>query len=137
MHAISPGEPIAQGSVADIYAWGEGQILKLFHDWVPAYGVEHEARMARVVYASGLPVPAVGEVVEINDRFGLIYELIDGETMADELLGTHEMSPETILQMANVFAKLHANIHTRSNVPELPILRQQLGRVIRVVDVLP
>jgi len=135
--AISPGELIARGSVADIYAWGESQILKLFHDWVPAYGVEHESRMARVVYAAGLPVPAVGEVIEINDRFGLIYERIDGETMAEELLGIHETNPEAILQMANVFAELHANIHTHSNVPELPVLRQQLERVIREIDVLP
>lgn len=137
MSIISLGKPIAQGSVADIYKWGEGQILKLFHDWVPAYGVEHVARMARAVHAVGLPVPAVGEVIEVSGRLGLIYEHIEGGTMADDLLGTPEAKPEKVLQLAHIFAELHVDIHTWGNVPELHSQQQQLERVIREVDVLP
>jgi len=137
MSVIPPGEPIAQSSMADIYAWGEGQILKLFHDWVPAYGVEHIARTSRAVHAVGLPVPAVGEVIEISGRLGLIYERVEGDTLAHSLLETPGTKPETVIQLAHIFARAHADIHSWSNVPDFDSLPQQLERVIREMDVLP
>lgn len=75
---MSLGEPIAVGRTAEIYEWGEGQILKLFRDWFPAHSVQNEARNARAVHAAGSPVPAVGEVIEINGRLRLIYERVEG-----------------------------------------------------------
>jgi len=56
------GKPIALGRTAEIYAWEEGYIIKLFRDWMPATSVDYEARMARAVYAAGSPVPAVGRL---------------------------------------------------------------------------
>lgn len=63
------GSPIAFGSTAESYAWHEGQVLKLYHDWFPRKSIQYEARMAEAVHSSGLPVPAVGEIVEMNGRF--------------------------------------------------------------------
>ena len=82
----SLGKPIALGRTAEIYAWEEGQVLKLFHDWLSANRVEYEAQISRAVHTSGLPVPAVGEVVEINGRLGLIYERVVGPSMSVCLL---------------------------------------------------
>jgi hypothetical protein len=31
-----PGRPIAAGRTAEIYAWDEGQVLKLYRDWFPS-----------------------------------------------------------------------------------------------------
>ena len=137
MPGILPEEPIFQTGMTDIYAWGEGQILKVFHDWVPAHGVEHVVRMDRLVYEAGLPVPAVGESIEVNGRPGVIYEYIEGGNMGDRLLGVPEAKPETVLQLAQVFAELHVDIHTWGNVPELHPQHPQLERVIREADVLP
>ena len=66
-------KPIALGRTAEIYAWEDGYVVKLFRDGMPAASVEYEARIARTVHAAGLPVPAVGEVVDINGRFGLVF----------------------------------------------------------------
>ncbi len=137
MSTTSLGELIAQGSVADIHAWGESQIVKLFHDWVPAYGVEHEARNARLVYDAGLSVPAVGEIIEVDGRFGLIYERVEGSSMAESFLEESNAKPETVLQLAHLFAELHAEIHNRPNVPKVPSMRPLLERVIHEIDALP
>jgi tRNA A-37 threonylcarbamoyl transferase component Bud32 len=127
------GEPIAQGSVADIYAWGEGQVLKLFFDWVPAYGAEHEARYARLAFNAGLPAPAVGDLIEIHGRFGLVYERVEGQSMADDLFGTAGADSEAVEKKAQHFADLHAGIHAHKNVPEfartVPLLERVIGEV--------
>ena len=36
---------------------------KLFYDWFRLENIEYEMRIARTVHASGLPVPAVGEII--------------------------------------------------------------------------
>ena len=64
MSVTSLGEPIA--GTGNLYAWGEGQILKLYGDEAPAGWVEHMVQMDRALYDAGLPVPAVGGTVEID-----------------------------------------------------------------------
>ncbi|HED03328.1 MAG TPA: aminoglycoside phosphotransferase [Candidatus Fraserbacteria bacterium] len=126
MTIMSLGKPIAFGRTAEIYAWEEGHIVKLFRDWMPAASVEYEARIARVVHTAGLPVPAVGELVEINGRLGLIYARVHGVSMLEIFL----TKPWMLFRFARLLAALHASMHA-SIVPELPCQRQQLENEIR------
>lgn len=75
------GQPIAFGRTAEIYAWQEGQVLKLFHSGFALEDIEQEARIAGAMHASGLPVPSVGEIVRVNGRNGLVYQRVEGESM--------------------------------------------------------
>jgi len=131
----SLGEPI--GGTGNLYAWGEDQLVKLYGGQVPEGWVEHMARIDRALYAAGLPVPATGEVIEIDGSKGLIYERIEGEPMADDLLATPEADPDMVVQLGRVFAEVHAEIHSRGNISELPSQRQLLAPAIRRVDALP
>lgn len=133
MSMASLGRPIALGRTAEIYAWEESQVLKLFQDWFSADDVEYEAQIARAVHTSGLPVPAVGEVVEINGRLGLIYERVVGPSMPEYL----ETKPWMLLRAARVLAELHADMHASSILPELPSQRQRLEDKIRSAAALP
>ena len=112
MSIMSLGEPIAVGRTAEIYDWEEGQILKLFRDWFPAHSVEQEARNARAVHAAGLPVPAVGEVIEIDGRLGLIYERVEGPSMEETL----KAKLWTLFRSARLLAELHADMHASDTV---------------------
>ena len=101
------GKPIAYGRTAEIYAWQEGQILKLFYDWVSASAAENEAQVAHAVYASGLPVPKPGEILTVEGRYGLVYERLDGLTM----LGIFQKQPWRMRALAKQFAELHVHMH--------------------------
>ena len=135
MSVMSLGEPIA--GTGNLYAWGQDQLVKLYGDEAPEGWVEQMSRVDRALHAAGLPVPAVGEVIEIGGRLGLIYERIEGDPMADDLLGTPEASPDTVVQLARVFAEVHAEIHACGSIPEVPSQRQLLPTVIRRIAVLP
>jgi len=104
------GKPIALGRTAEIYAWKEGQILKLFHEWFPTTAIEYEARVAHAVYAAGLPVPVPGELIQVERRLGLEYERLDGPTM----LRVFQKQPWRITALARLFAELHAQMHATS-----------------------
>ena len=125
------GTPIALGRTAEIYAWKDGYIIKLFRDWMTAASVEYEAKVARAVHTAGLPVPAVGEVIEVNGRLGLVYERVEGMSM----LETFRTKPWTLFRLAHLLAELHADMHA-CTVPELPSQRQRLENRIRGTEAL-
>ena len=121
------GKPIALGRTAEIYAWQESQIVKLFYDWVPEGNVRDEARISRAVHAAGLPAPAVGDVVEIDGRFGLIYERVDGMSMFEVL----PARPWQLLSYARSLAELHTQMHRDAAIDGIPSQRERLEHKIR------
>jgi uncharacterized protein (TIGR02172 family) len=129
---ITSTKPLALGRTAAVYAWKDGWVIKLFvTDWPPDW-VEYEARIARIVHASGLPVPVVGEVIQVDGRIGLEYERVDGISMLAQIASR----PWRAMCLARLFAELHAEMHTRS-MPDLPELHSRLKGKINDFSGLP
>ena len=107
-------------------------MLKLCHDWVPHAAVEHEARIARVIKASGAPIPLAGEVVEVDGRYGIAYERVSGPSM-QELMQEY---PSTVAQYSHLLAELHADLHARCIGTDLPSQRECLRARIVTAEAL-
>jgi aminoglycoside phosphotransferase (APT) family kinase protein len=130
---IDLGHPIAYGRTAEIYAWQEGEILKLFYDWFSLEDITYEAKIAQAIHASGLPVPEVSEVLRVNDRNGLVYERVYGSPMWEIIARQPWSGPHCARRMA----ELHAEMHASPMALNLPSQRQKLIRKIRGAKVLP
>jgi Ser/Thr protein kinase RdoA (MazF antagonist) len=130
---IPLGNPIARGRTADIYAWQDGNILKLFHDWFDLDSIEYEAEIARAVHASGLPVPRVGDILHVDGHNGLVYQRINGRSMLEAL----QRKPWMVFNFARRQAALHAQMHTRRIAVQLPSQKERLENKIRQAHVLP
>ena len=123
---------IARGRTAEIFAWKDNQVLKLFLDWCPAHWAEHEARVTQAVHEAGLPAPAVEGIVDVDGRPGIIFERVEGHSMLAELTA----KPWKLVQFARTLAELQTALHS-CKVPELPSLRRRLEEKIRAVALLP
>ena len=126
------GAPFARGRTAEVFAWQDGRVLKLFYDWVPPVWVETEAKVSRLVYEAGLPAPAIEGVVEVDGRRGIIFERVEGPSM----LAEWKSKPWILVRSARQLAELHAAIHALPGA-ELPANRQRLERSIRAAQALP
>lgn len=125
------GQRLACGRTAEIFAWDQGQILKLFF---PAWGeeaVRDEARRAQAVFAAGLPVPGVYGVVEAAGRYGIVYEKVSGAS----LVACLQRRPWRMAATGRLLADLHMRVH-EVRVPELPSLRESLAQAIERAPVL-
>jgi uncharacterized protein (TIGR02172 family) len=127
-------KPLARGRTAEIFAWREGWVVKLFYPWVDAETIDYEAHMAALVQSSGLPVPAAGEIVRVNGRIGLLYERIEGLPMWPDGLAA---APWRIFRYARCTAELHAQVHDRSIASSFPIQRQRLMDKLHQAKALP
>jgi aminoglycoside phosphotransferase (APT) family kinase protein len=126
-------KPIAVGRTAEVYAWGERQVLKLYRDWCPSHWVDFEARIGRVVQDAGLPVPAVGDIMEIYGRRGLVYERLEGVSMFRTIVAR----PWTIIRFGRLTAELHAAMHAILAPSDLPGQRDRLKGAIERAQSLP
>lgn len=114
------GEPIAQGRTAEIFAWGDGRVLKLFRAGFPLGHRDYEYRIAQAVHHSGVPAPAALERIEIDGRHGIVYERVEGRTMLREL----SEQPDGWQAMAQAMSDLHLQIHQHI-ADELPRWRNK------------
>ncbi|NDI33283.1 phosphotransferase family protein [Chengkuizengella sediminis] len=122
---------IGQGRTADIYEYGENQVLKLFKNNIGEQSIIDEYNQSKIVQESGLDVPSVSEMVDINDRKGIVYEKIDGKTMFQTL----SSQPMKMKSMARQMAQLQYSIHQTSS-HELPDQKEILERFIQGADLI-
>jgi uncharacterized protein (TIGR02172 family) len=118
---------VGEGLTADVYAYGPGRVLKLFHVGIAADRAEREFGIARAVHAAGLPAPAVYEVVEVAGRRGIVLERIEGVS----LLRQTQARPWRLLAAIRQLAELQAQIHRRICPPELPSQRDWISSRIQ------
>jgi aminoglycoside phosphotransferase (APT) family kinase protein len=128
MYPISPGALIGQGRTAEIFAWQEHQILKLFFAGFSPEAAEFEMMKSRVISSMNLPTPKFIDMVEIDERKGLIYERVDGISML-KMINTR---PWLLFRLARQLAELHTAIHQLDGTG-LPSIRPQLNAAIQQV----
>jgi aminoglycoside phosphotransferase (APT) family kinase protein len=120
---------IARGRTAEVFAWQEGQILKLFYDWCPAHWVRQEVEVSRAMAATTLPVPRLIETLEISGRKGVVFERVDGPS----LLELSTSKPWLLFPLARQLAELHTQIHSQTGTG-FPSLRTSLKSEIQQME---
>jgi aminoglycoside phosphotransferase (APT) family kinase protein len=123
---LSEAAPIAKGFASEVYAWGEGRVLKLYHGWVARAQAQHEYTVTRALRAAGQPVPAAFAMCEVDGRHGIVFERVDGVS----LLGYTQARPWALFGAIRLLAELHAQIHRCQGPAELPLLRERIARGI-------
>jgi len=102
------GQKIGDGATAEIFAYGENQVLKLFNANQPQEWIGQEEFFARVAFDHGLPVPRVSDLLEVDGRIGILFDRVVGPT-AGESMGKN---PLRLSRWVKMLAELLASIHS-------------------------
>ncbi|MFT5194650.1 MAG: hypothetical protein ACI9EW_002141 [Cellvibrionaceae bacterium] len=121
------GQPVAIGRTADIHKWEEGTVVKLYQDWFQLESIQNEAGRTRELSSLDFPIPQVGEVVQVNDRNGLILEHIHGKNMLELVKADPSLMPD----FAKRLAQLHVRLHQLDAQPNIAPQSEKLARNIR------
>ena len=122
-------ELLAEGRNAEVYAYGEGRVLKLDRpDWTGLSPFEGE--MLVLLAGAGLPVARSHGAVTVEGRSGIVLDRIDGLPLADILASAGVAEAE---QLAGRFVELQWRLNATSveGLPPLvPRLRAELGSTV-------
>ena len=119
-------ELLAEGRTAEVYAYGEGQVLKLDRpEW---NGLStFEATVLSALAEAGLPVARQRGTVSVDGRSGVLLDRVDGPPLLQVL---EKASPGELDVLAGRFValQLHCNETTIGVLPELvPRLGAEIG----------
>jgi aminoglycoside phosphotransferase (APT) family kinase protein len=127
---LERAELIGKGFCADVYAWGTGRVLKLFHGAAGPERAGREFAATRAVHSAGLPAPAAYEVIEVEGRPGIVFERIGGVSLFEHT----QARPWKVFAVIRQAAELHATIHRITAPPGLPSLRDRIAVRIEESD---
>jgi thiamine kinase-like enzyme len=128
---MKKGKLIAQGRTAEVYEWGEDKILKLFRTGLPKIVIEKEYENSVNICKQLNLVPKVYELIEIDNRSGIIYERINGITMMKIIA----RKPWRVKKEAQRLAELHKSIQQKVDF-ELPSCKMSLKNNISKIELL-
>ena len=130
------GPPLARGWTAEIYPFGPDRVLKLLQAGRPQLMAEREASLGDLTRRAGIPAPAAYGTLEIEGRFGVVFERVDGPTMLEVITARPWLVPRLAAQLG----ALHARVHRAPVPPDAGLrrltdeLRRKIGRVTLLSD---
>ncbi|MGI9584782.1 MAG: phosphotransferase family protein [Acidimicrobiia bacterium] len=126
------GRRIAHGSTSEVFEGVDGTVVKLLRNHVPSAWAEREAKITEAVHGAGLPAPAVLGLVMVDERPGIVFERIAGETMWDRMVD----HPEETAQLAETLSELQSEINSTPSPYGLPHIVDRLAANILQAAVL-
>lgn len=118
------GPPLGAGKEAEIYAYRPGWVVKLTRwrrDHAPA---RREDAILRALAPTGL-APATDGVVQIDERWGVVMERMEGSVLTDRLA-----APGGADEVLGMMVGLHRRMHMLAAPPGLAPLKDRLVRNI-------
>lgn len=99
------GRIIGEGNTATVYEWEEGTVLKLFKQGYPNDAIESEFQNAKEINPLNFAKPQAYKIVCCDERMGIIYDKVEGESLQDWVLRTGDLQG-----CAEYMASLHKTI---------------------------
>jgi hypothetical protein len=114
-------ELLAEGRLAEVYAYGSGRVVKLDRpEWS---GVsEFESHVLQLLVEAGLPVARSHGTVSIDGRCGVVLDRVEGRALSEVL---KEASPSVVARAAERFVSLQMSINA-TEISDLPECRPRL-----------
>ncbi len=125
-------EKLGEGYEAEIFAWEDGQALRLFREGYER-NVEPERIAIPAALAGGIPAPRIGEALSLGGREGTIMERIDGENLLD-LVGR---KPWFMTRESWETGKIHAKLNALPAPEGIATVHERVREWIGNVEVPP
>ncbi|MBQ8093749.1 MAG: phosphotransferase [Clostridia bacterium] len=100
-------KPFAMGGTGECYRLNEDTILKLYYESFPTSRILREKEGARTALVAGIPTAISFDMVQVGNRRGVIYELIQGKTLSEIIAQT----PERVSELGRMLAEIAATLH--------------------------
>ena len=126
--------PFARGGTGECYRLDEDTILKLYFEGFPIETIRREKDGARAALVAGVPTAISFDQVRVGNRYGVVYELVQGKTLSELAAQTPSRARELGGTLAEIARTLHG---TRIRCGDLPRATDHIRVALPEVDYAP
>lgn len=101
-------EEIGRGGVGIVYRINEDTIIKVFREGTDISEVRREITMSKEAFVLGMPTAISFDVVRVGSQYGLVYELLNAETLSTCIY----KNPSRLDEYASLYAGLFRQLHS-------------------------
>ena len=102
---MEKGRLIGVGNTAEVYEYDENKVIKLFYEGYPKESVKKEFQNASIIKECSFLKPKVHTLETIDNRNGIVYDKVAGESLYDELMRTGDIN-----NCGKVLSKVHSEM---------------------------
>lgn len=126
---------IGGGACGEVFRLDDETIIKLYYPRVKQEEIEQEKALAKKAFVMGVPTAISYDIVEVDGRTGVVYELIRSKTIG-ELIRSDEAHLERYVQMyADVCRQIHAIKAEPGQLPPFKdINRADIANITGITD---
>ena len=112
-------EMIGEGAVSTVFRINADTIIKVYNKRpTTLLGVERERFASREAFIHGIPTAIPFEIVKYGEHYGLIYEMINADTMSRTLRNHPERLEEISTKAGRLLKKLHTTEFEPGTFPD-------------------
>jgi hypothetical protein len=128
---LAGAKMLGQGRTADVFAYGEKYVVKLFRPSFPKPAIDNEYLVSSTI-GSLIDIPRAHARVIIGGREAIVFDLIKGESGFRHLL----LNPWSVKHFSRQFSALHVRMHAISVPDQIPQLNAILIRNMTMHELL-
>ncbi len=116
---------IGKGAMAEVIEYGKDKVCKLFYEDCSEEFIKLEYKNAIEMYKNNITIPKPFEIINLQNRKGIIYERIYGKTLSHFLNGDNKN------KMLELFVDLHRNMlshHSKNMLSYKEVIKKILNR---------
>ena len=116
---ISGCEVIGKGSKSTVYRYEPDKIVKVYEKYDSLEIISLEQKLANKAYELGIPTPISFDIVEVDDKYGVMFELFQSKSLSELIVNDLENIDKYMIDYVKLLKKLHTTTVTIDDLPNI------------------
>ena len=127
---VSGAEIVGEGYYSTVYRIDKDTIIKVFNRTNDENQIERELKMAKEAFMLGIPTAISFDIVKVDDKLGVRFEMLDCESLKNMVIA----HPERMNEFLDKYAALLKQMNTTECFnPNIPDKKQEFLRKIEKI----
>lgn len=132
---ITGAEVVGDGYYSTVYRIDKDTIIKVFNRVSDTEQVERELKLAKEAFILGIPTAISFDIVRVDDKLGLRYEMLDCQSLKNMIIKYPERRDEFTKKYAALLRKMNTTECLNPNIPD--IKAHYLTKLEKIKEYLP
>ena len=125
---------LGKGGNGTVYRLDDETIVKVYSAEHSLEIIDRERAYAKAAFIAGIPTAIAFDTVKVGDRYGVVYEAMNSDTLGHAIQNEPERRDEYIMKYAQLSKKLHATIIDDGSVASLKDLLMKRAEAPMLCD---